>query len=57
MDADVYSQGIGAGCGDEALDEGGGGRGLAEGEGLGGGGGNVVGCFGEEEGLFRDGKV
>ena len=52
MDADVDGEVGFAGGGAETEDEGAGGGGEGEGDGFGGGGGYVVGCFGEEEGLW-----
>lgn len=57
MDADGDGEGVGCGEGLEAEDEGGGAGGLAEGEGFGGVVGEVVGCFGKEDGLEVMGLV
>lgn len=51
MDADVDGEVVFAGGGLEALDEGAAARGLDRGDGFGGVGRDVIGCFGEEEGL------
>lgn len=57
VDADGDGEGVGCGEGLEAEDEGGGAGGLAEGEGFGGVVGEVVGCFGKEDGLEVMGLV
>lgn len=51
MDADVDGEFVFAGGGLEALDEGAAARGADGGDGFGGVGCDVIGCFGEEEGL------
>ncbi len=51
VDADVDGEVVFAGGGLEALDEGAAACGTDRGDGFGGGGRDVIGCFGEEEGL------
>ena len=51
VDADVDGEVVFAGGGLEALDEGAAACGMDRGDGFGGGGRDVIGCFGEEEGL------
>lgn len=51
MDADVDGEFVFAGGSLEALDEGAAARGADRGDGFGGVGRDVIGCFGEEEGL------